>query len=162
MKNLFRYLATSLAQSVSINQPALNHPQNNHSSNVHATFFTPSGDLLQIHEKRAGNILYGAIQIQLRTPYIYLSDAAFVLHHFIKGLQQQFAVVHATEGDYRFSKITSEHVTTVYWQDATGTDWKVCGWTNGEAMRVHYIKNVNELPVWQEDVFLSTVSRIRA
>lgn len=160
MKNLFRQLATSLANSVSIPYQALNKTQNNHSANVHSTFFTPGGDLLQTYEKETRDCLFGAVHIQLKTPYLYLTDAESVLHFFLEGLQQRFCIKHATDARYHFSKKEFEHFTTLYWQDTTGTDWKVRGWTNGQAMAVHYIKNINALPVWQEERFLNCIGRI--
>jgi hypothetical protein len=160
MKNLLRYLARTFINSASENNNSNNNPQNNLSCIGYTTFFNQDGDLLQLAERYEHDCTYGSIQIQLRKTYIHLSDAERVLHHFMTGLQQLFQIVHTTEAGYRVCKTNGEHVTTVYWQDAETRDWKVQGWTNGETMRVRYIKNINAVPVQLEDQFFGGLSRM--
>lgn len=160
MKNLLHYLAHTFVPSESDNNNRINKPQNNQSCHGDLTFFTPDGDLLQMQEQYAQDCTYGVIQIQLRKSYIHLSDAECVLHYFLSGLQKHFQIIHTTEARYLISSKIGEHLRTVYWQDKENTDWKVQGWTNGQAMKVFYIKNINAVPVQQEDQFFGGIGRI--
>ena len=151
MKNLFRFLANSLAHTT---YPTLGtRLQNKHSDGVYATFFTSDGDELQTFESTDAGITFGKIKILLKEPYVYVTDAAQVLHHFLHLLQSSFDIEHVTDGVYTFSKQNKQYITTLYWQDVKQTDWKVLGWTDGEQMDVRYIKNINSLPVEWEDFF---------
>lgn len=151
MKNLFRFLASSLANTL---HPTTNErQQNNHSDGVCSTFFTSDGDQIQTFESSDAGITFGTIKIHLKEPYLYVNDAAEVLYHFMGLLQSSFGIEHTTEAVSTFSNHDKQHVTSAYWQDARGKDWKVLGWTNGQMLVVRYIKNINDLPVEWEAYF---------
>jgi len=86
-----------------------------------------------------------------------LDTATGMLSSYMEKLKGPFAVFHsagaATEADWNSTDSSS---LVDYWQDASGADWKVKGYTNGRFLAVLYVSNINEADSARQDQFLDS------
>jgi hypothetical protein len=117
---------------------------------------TPSGDELYFNECVEDKVTYGIICIQLNQPYI-IEVAETLLSHYIGKLRKPFKIKHhiGIQHDFDWNNESTKAVVD-YWQDIHGKDWKVKGYTNGEIMAILYVKNITEVEVARQDLFLDS------
>jgi hypothetical protein len=117
---------------------------------------TDTGDSLYFNEFSERHITYGVICIRLKETYD-LDEAMDMLSGYINKLKGPFYILHQTglQKDVDWNSATTRTLID-YWQDADMTDWKVKGYTNGKYMAVLYVKNINELEVRKQDLFLDS------
>lgn len=117
---------------------------------------SPDGDTIHLSQCEESSGAFGVIAVQLKQPLSKLADADQVLSRFMKNLQPSFSVSHSTgliKGQI-MENCPGVIGMVDYWQDNKNVDWKVKGWTNGKSMAVLYVKNINEVPVQKQEVFL--------
>lgn len=110
---------------------------------------------MQVSECSENEITYGHISIRLKNKYADIRDAQTVLTEFMRQLQPAFSIRHSTGPNLEPQDTPKKLTVTDYWQDAQQLDWKVQGWTDGAIIAVLYIKNINQLPVWKEELYLN-------
>ncbi len=117
---------------------------------------TETGDEIYFNEFNDKNITYGIICIRLQDEF-ELEDSAAMLRAYVNKLKGPFFILHSTglqkEADWN-SAITYSAID--YWQDGDGQDWKVKGYTDGRFMSILYVKNISEVDVARQDLFLDS------
>ena len=117
---------------------------------------TVTGDSLYFKEFTEKDITYGVICIRMNSNY-ELDDAMEMLHGYIDKLKTPFFILHQTgqQKDMDWNTVSSRTLVD-YWQDREQVDWKVKGYTNGRYMAVLYVKNITDLEVKKQDLFLDS------
>ncbi len=164
MENLFFLLATSLAIRLSYTKKLRNYKIAD--TGCSALLFsgkrrfkqtkTDSGDNLYFNEFCQKAITYGVICIQMKEWYD-LDKALKMLGGYINKLKGPFYILHQTglQKDVDWNTISSRTLVN-YWQDGDKTDWKIKGYTNGKFIAILYVKNITQLDVGQQDLFLDS------
>lgn len=163
MENLLLLLATSLVFRMSSSQKVKNRLIGDTGcSALMATgtelesMPTRSGDQLYFHEFREGNVTYGMICVRMNTEHT-LEEAEAMLRCYIDKLRGPFYILHNT-GVHDEADWNTESSRTIadYWQDAGKKDWKVKGYTNGNVLAVLFVKNIGQVDVRKQDIFLDS------
>ena len=117
---------------------------------------TQAGDRLYFHEFRDRNVIYGIICVQMNHEYS-LTEAEEMLRSYIDKLRGPFYILHNTgiHDDADWNSETSKTVVD-YWQDSHKKDWKVKGYTDGKTLAVLYVKNIGNVDVKKQDLFLDS------
>ena len=158
MENLFVFLATSLALRIASPRfrrytffPGCSALLNSGSRTLHIRQ-TKDGDKLFFNEHQENGITYGLVCAQMREEH-NLEDAEQILVNFINRSRKPLKIFcnAAMEVEESNGLLTI----TDYWQDKTGTDWKVKGFTNGRIVSLLYVKNVTATTVKTHDTFLN-------
>lgn len=86
-----------------------------------------------------------------------LTEAGEMLQSYIDRLRGPFYILHNT-GIHDEADWNSETSKTIvdYWQDYRKKDWKVKGYTNGKTLAVLYVKNIGNVDVKKQDLFLDS------
>ena len=124
------------------------------SNNEFKKSITASGDQLYFKEFKEKGICYGIICIELNHHY-EKHEAIGLLRIYINKLKGPFFILHNTglQKCTDWNSLDSKTLTD-YWQDADQMDWKVKGYTDGKTMAVLYVKNINQIGVRKQDLFL--------
>lgn len=122
----------------------------------YSTSKTSCGDELYFNESIEDETTYGIICIHLNKPYD-IGTAETLLTHYINKLKKPFHIRHnvGIQSDFDWNHESTKAVCD-YWQDAKGKDWKIKGYTNGEIMAILYVKNIAEISVAKQDLFLDS------
>lgn len=117
---------------------------------------TNSGDLLYFHEFKEQKVSYGMICVQMKEEYS-LDEATEMLVSYIEQLRGPFYALYNT-GSLEDKDWNSTGTRTIvdYWQDYNKKDWKVKGYTNGKVLAVLYVKNISQVEVSKQDLFLDS------
>ncbi|HWJ92337.1 MAG TPA: hypothetical protein VNR87_14575 [Flavisolibacter sp.] len=163
MENLIFLLATSFALRLSSSKKFKNFFIGDtgcsalllSSSDVQRTK-TVSGDHLYFSEFNESKVGYGLICIHLKQE-CDLNEASEMLHSYMEKLRGPFYVLHNTgiQKDVDWNTDCSKTLVD-YWQDADKQDWKVKGYTDGRFMAVLYVKNISQVEVRKQDLFLDS------
>jgi hypothetical protein len=123
-----------------------------------STSFTIARDLMHFNETVQGNVTYGSVTIQLMKPADTLAEAEKMLAQFMYTLQASNDIDINTGITLGFTQSYNALARGIvdYWQDADGIDWKTKGWTNGRVISVLYIRNINQLPVAKQEMYLDS------
>jgi hypothetical protein len=117
---------------------------------------TKSGDNVYFTEFRENDVKYGIICVTLNDEYPQDKGQA-LLFNYINKLRKSFFVLHHTglqdaiDWNNRSSLAYED-----YWQDIDGKDWKIKAYTNTDIMAILYVKNINQLDVKQQELFLDS------
>jgi hypothetical protein len=164
MENLLFLLATSFVLRLSSPRSFKNHligdtgcralliPADNTISRTK----TESGDDLYFHDTTEAGVTYGIICVCLQQQYS-LEEASEMLGSYMEKLHQPFFIRHNV-GQQNGADWNSYHTKTIvdYWQDGDGCDWKVKGYTNGSILAVLYVRNIAQLEVTKQDLYLDS------
>ena len=117
---------------------------------------TENGDDLYFYESTEEKVTYGIICISMKET-LGLDKATLMLEHYINKLKSPLQILHHTgiAPDEDWNTADSRTVTD-YWQDRSKTDWKVKGYTNGRYIAVLYVKNIGQVAVNKQDLFLDS------
>ena len=118
--------------------------------------WTASGDQLHCTEFTENKVTYGIICIKLQQEY-EMDEAIALLKNYINKLKGPFYILHniGLKNSVDWNSTTSR-VFVDYWQDAYQKDWKLKGYTDGNVMAVLYVKNISEVTVEKQDLFLDS------
>jgi hypothetical protein len=118
--------------------------------------FTSSGDRLYFHEFRERKVTYGMICVQMNEQYD-MTLAVEMLTSYMEQLRSTFFILHHT-GIHPAADWNSDSSRSFedYWQDSYHKDWKVKGYTDGRTLCVLYVKNINQVDVRKQDLFLES------
>jgi hypothetical protein len=163
MENLIFFLATSFALRFSPKRKSKNSfiektgcsvllP----SKNSFKSITTASGDQLHFNKYFEKGVTYGIICIQLNRHY-EMKQAVSLLARYINKLKRSFYVLHNTglQAGTDWNSPLSKSIVD-YWQDEDQKDWKVKGYTDGSTMAILYVKNITQIEVRQQDLFLDS------
>lgn len=163
MENLLLFLATSLVIRFSSSKGIKLQLIGNtgcaallSSDNKLESTLTQSGDQLYFHEFKDAKVTYGIICVQMNEHY-NLKEAEEMLRSYIDKLKGPLYILHNT-GIHDDADWNSETSITIvdYWQDSYKKDWKVKGYTDGKALAVLYVKNIGQVDVKKQDLFLDS------
>jgi hypothetical protein len=117
---------------------------------------TASGDQLYCTEFIDNKVTYGMICIILQQEY-NMDEAVALLKNYINKLKGPFYILHNTglKNSIDWNSTASRAVVD-YWQDANQRDWKLKGYTDGKVMTVLYVKNISDVTVEKQDLFLDS------
>lgn len=117
---------------------------------------TAKGDSLFFKEFSEKDVTFGVICIRMQGTY-GLDEAIDLLAGYINKLKSPFYILHqiGLQKDTDWNTPLSRTLVD-YWQDGNKSDWKVKGYTNGKYMAVLYVKNINQLEVSKQDLFLDS------
>lgn len=113
---------------------------------------TKAGDRVQMRECTENDVTYGLIAVHSKERYSGAEAMQQILLAFMNQLEHSFAMLHKTGPELQ--PATNYLKATEYWQDATGLDWKIQGWFNGELLLVLYVKNITASTVQFEERIL--------
>ena len=168
MENLFFILATTYFLSrapwkFGFKKYSIGHtgctlllPQN---SGKFSTSFTNAKDMMHFKELTRGEVTYGSVVIQLLEPLDVMAEAEKKLALFMNTLQASYDVECNTGLSLGFTQKQNPLARGIvdYWQDSDGVDFKVKGWTNGRFIAVLYIRNISEVPVAKQEMYLDSL-----
>ena len=163
MENLLLFLATSLVIRFSSSKRIKLQFIGNtgcsallSSNNKLDCTLTESGDQLFFHEFTDKTVTYGMICIKMNQEYS-LAEAEEMLGAYIEKLRGPFYILHNTgiDDDADWNSETSKTIVD-YWQDSNKKDWKVKGYTDGKRLSVLYVKNIGNVDVKKQDLFLDS------
>ena len=163
MENLILFLATSLVFRLSSSKRLKNQLIGNTGCSALLAADTElecsptqSGDRLFVHEFKESNVTYGMICVEMNSDHS-LEEAETMLRSYIDQLRGPFYILHNT-GILEESDWNTEASRTIadYWQDSHKKDWKVKGYTNGKVLAVLYVKNIGNVDVRKQDLFLDS------
>lgn len=117
---------------------------------------TITGDQLYFNECSEKDVDFGIICIRLQEEYT-LDEASSMLKNYMDKLKDPFFVLHETgvQADTDWNSIYTRTLVD-YWQDTENKDWKVKGYTNGHFLAVLYVKNISQVEVRKQDLFLDS------
>jgi hypothetical protein len=158
MENLLMFLATSLVLRITTPKfkryltgngcSALLVSGNNTLHFKH----TKDGDRVYFYDHTITGVTYGLIMVQMKELYT-LHQAENILVQYINRVRRPLYIAHNT--GMEIEKKNGVITISDYWQDETGTDWKIKGYTNGKTIAVLYVKNIGSSPVMEHDDFLN-------
>lgn len=163
MENLLLLLATSFVFRISASKKLVSQLIGNtrcsilfRSGSVFKKTKTASGDDLFCNEFKEGEVIYGAILVDLRQQF-GIEHATDMLCSYMHKLKGPFYVFHNTGNETSADWNQPDSVALVdYWQDAGGVDCKVKGYTNGRMLAVLYVKNIGAAEVTMQESFLDS------
>jgi len=123
-----------------------------------STSFTNAKDIIHFGETSEGDVTYGSVTIQLLNPLDTLAEAEKVLAQFMHTLQASYDIEHTTGLTLGYTLKGNNEARGIvdYWQDADGIDFKVKGWTNGSIMAVLFIREISQVPVAKQEMYLDS------
>ncbi|MFL5739757.1 MAG: hypothetical protein ACJ75B_06040 [Flavisolibacter sp.] len=163
MENLLFLLATSFVFRISAPKKFKNYFIGNTgcsalllSGNDFQQTKTVTGDQLYFSECSEKTVDYGIICIRMLETYS-LEEASYMLSNYMDKLKDPFLVLHNTgvQKDIDWNSRASRTLVD-YWQDAEKKDWKVKGYTDGSFLAVLYVKNIAQVDVRKQDLFLDS------
>lgn len=117
---------------------------------------TKNGDNVYFTEFKEDKVKYGVICITLNSEYDEDRGEALLLNYLNK-LRKSFFILHHTGMQASIDWNCRNSVAFEdYWQDIDGNDWKIKAYSNGNAMSILYVKNINDLDVKKQDQFLDS------
>jgi hypothetical protein len=163
MENLLLILATSFVLRLSTSKKFRNSFIGNTGCSVllisddnFEKTITASGDELYFYEASDNNVTYGIICVNMKEACAP-GMAIDMLEDYINKLKAPLFILHhtgiAADADWNSSE---SRAVTDYWQDSNKVDWKVKGYTNGECLAVLYVKNIGQVDVKKQDLFLDS------
>jgi hypothetical protein len=118
---------------------------------------TEAGDRLYFSEYQQERTTYGVICGHLSEPLNY-EESYNLLSAYMDDLRQPLYAVHNTGITDVASRKTNFIELTDFWQDKSGIDWEVKGYTNGKQVAVLYVKNISDASTEKQDAFLNSFS----
>jgi hypothetical protein len=119
---------------------------------------TKHGDRFYLGESSAEKVNYGVVFIDLQDEF-EVSDAETVLANYMSTLHTPFGISFNTGIHHCSMHKEASGLTQIvdYWQDKWGIDWKIKGYTDGKFLAVLYVRNINEISVEKQDVYLNSL-----
>jgi hypothetical protein len=166
MENLFSAIASLLFGNTSAfsNKPltycccALGSTLQFHKAPYVHQSYNACGDEFFTGQSVEGSVTYGFVTCRLMKPVSDLVIAEQRLFLFMESLHEHFDIEVTTGLDHGlpFHGDADAIGMTEYWQDASGKDWKVCGWTDGALMAVTYVRDISITDFRRQDAFLNS------
>lgn len=118
---------------------------------------TECGDELYLGEYRRQHTSYGFICGVLKEPLNY-EESYQLLANYLNDLHQPFSIAHNT-GVQDVAKRKTVYIELHdFWQDESGMDWEVKGYTNGHYVAVLYVKNIGAVHSSRQQAYLNSFS----
>lgn len=114
------------------------------------------GDRLYEGAYYRGRQWHGIIHVELAQS-LCPEEAHCLMHRYLEGLQRSFGITENTGAEPAEGPAGSSSCTD-YWQDSTGTDWKVQGYTDGRHITVLYVRHLGAGSCDTEEAFLQSLS----
>lgn len=157
MENLFVFLATSLVLRATSPKFKRYRICAGASSLLHSSARTlhvrqtKEGDTLYFNEYETDGVTFGIVCVNMQEE-VEEEQCESLLVHYLNRMRKPLHI--QCNVSMEIGEENGQTVLTDYWQDATGTDWKVKGYTNGKVLAVLYVKNVSEAAVSSHDAYL--------
>jgi hypothetical protein len=158
MENLFVFLATSFVLRATgprfrryLVSPGCSTLLHSNNRTLHVRH-TKEGDKLLFNEYAEDGVTYGTICVQMREDYTP-EQAERILVHYLNRVRKPMHIACNFSMDIKYDD--NQLTITDYWQDQSGIDWKVQGYTNGKMVAVLYVKNIGDTTVKNHDAFLN-------
>ncbi len=159
MENLFFFLATSLVLRIAspkfkrylIGQTRCSSLLLTGNKQLFITY-TKDGDKIYFNDQEENGVSYGLICVQMKQVYT-LNESEKILHYYINRARKPLGIAHSVSMETAYA--ADQIIITDYWQDESGVDWKIKGYTNGHVVTVLYVKNIAGARVKEHDAFLN-------